>query len=285
MKKAIFLVFVPVLFFGIKLNSSAQVLEGPPRDGVYDKTAITQMLPIPYSPLRESDVIWSKRLWRIIDMREKINQPFYFPLNPQNEWRSFMVILMDALKEGTIQAYSELSDQFLYPISYKELMDKLETTKKQTLKRPDNPDLEFDTLITQHFNPSDVYKIRLKEDYFFDRQRSVMEVRILGICPEVDAYDEKGVYKGVSKPLFWIYFPECRNLFAKNEQFNLHNGSAARLSYDDVFMKRMFNSYVYKEENVYDRKINDYTAGVDALMESERAKNSLLEFEESLWEY
>ncbi len=111
-----------------------------------------------------------------------------------------------------------------------------------------------------------------------------MEVRILGICPMVNSYDEKGDYRG-DKPLFWIYFPECRNVLAKNEQFNLHNGSAARLSYDDVFMKRMFNSYVYKEENVYDRTINEYAAGVDALMESERAKNSLLEFEESLWEY
>src|ERR1039457_426123 len=203
MKKAIFLVLVPVLLLGIKLNSRAQVLEGPPRDGVYDKTAITQMQPIPYSPLRESDVIWSKRMWRVIDMREKINQPFYFPLQPQNGWRSLMQIIMDGLKEGTIQAYSaELSDQFLYPITYKELMDKLEQPKKQHLKRPENPDEEFDTIITQPFNPSDVYKIRIKEDYFFDRQRSVMEVRILGICPEVDAYDEKGNFKGITNPLF-----------------------------------------------------------------------------------
>jgi gliding motility associated protien GldN len=284
MKKAIFLVFIPVLILGIKLNSRAQVLEGPPRDGVYDKTAIKQMLPIPYAPLREADVIWSKRIWRVIDMREKINQPFYFPMTPQNGWRSFIQIVMDAMKEGTIQAYSELSDQFLYPITYKELMDKMETTKKVTLKRPDNPDIEFDTVITQHFNPSDVYKIRLKEDYFFDKQRSVMEVRILGICPMVNSYDEKGEYRG-DKPLFWIYFPECRNVFAQAEQFNLHNGAAARLSYDDIFMKRMFNSFIYKEENVYDRTINEYAAGVDALIESENAKNKLLEFEESLWEY
>jgi gliding motility associated protien GldN len=283
MKKAIFLVFVPLFILGIKLDSKAQVLEGPPRDGVYDKTAITQMLPIPYSPLRESDVIWSKRLWRIIDMREKINQPFYFPIVPQNGWRSLMTIIMDCLREGTLQAYSPESDQFRFPITYKELMDKLETSKKQHLKREDGS--EFDTVILEHFSPESVFRLRIKEDYFFDRQRSVMEVRILGLCPEVDAVDEKGVSKGVSKPLFWLYFPECRVVFAKNEQFNLHNGAAARLSYDDVFMKRMFNSYVYKEENVYDRKISDYTAGVDALLESERAQNSLLEFEESLWEY
>jgi gliding motility associated protien GldN len=284
MKKAVFLVLLAALLAGVKLNARAQVLEGPPRDGVYDKSAMVQMAPIPYCPVREADVIWSKRIWRVIDMREKINQPFYFPTAAQGNWKSFIQIIMDALQEGTIQAYSEMSDQFLFPISYKELMDKMETTKKVTLKRPENPDIEYDTTITTKFNPSDVYKVRIKEDYFFDRQRSVMEVRVLGICPVVNSYDEKGEYRG-DKPLFWIYFPECRNVFAKAEQFNLHNGMAARLSYDDVFMKRLFNSYIYKEENVYDRNINQYAAGVDALLESEKAKNSLLEFEESLWEY
>lgn len=283
MKKAFFLVFISILMIGIKLNVKGQVLEAPPRDGVFDKMVISQMQPIPYSPVREVDVIWSKRLWRTIDLREKINQPFYFPLTAQNGWRSFMQILMDALKEGSIQAYSDLSDQFLYPITYKEIMDKVETSKKETLKRPET-EQEFDTVITIHFNPSDVYKILLKEDYFFDRQRSVMEVRILGICPLKATYDEKGEYIG-DKQLFWIYFPECRNIFARSQQFNLHNGAAARLSYDDVFMKRLFNSYITKEENVYDRQINQYAVGVDALIESDRAKNSLLEFEESLWEY
>ena len=67
--------------------------------------------------------------------------------------------------------------------------------------------------------------------------------------------------------------------------FNLQNGSAGRMTYDDVFMKRMFSSYIYKEENVYDRAINEYSTGVDALLESEKAKNNLYEFESNLWEY
>ncbi|HTX89285.1 MAG TPA: gliding motility protein GldN [Bacteroidales bacterium] len=283
MKKALFLVLVSLLITGVKLNTSAQVLEGPPRDGIYDKQAIVQMEPIPYVPLREADIVWSRRIWRTIDMREKINQPFYYPVQPQNGWKSFVQIILDAMKEGTITAYSPTSDQFLYPITYKELMDKLETPQKVTLKRPDS-DEEFDTVITKPFYASDVKYLRLKEDWVFDKQRSVVEVRILGICPVKDNFDEKGEFRA-TEPLFWVYFPECRPILAKCEQFNLKNGSAGRLSYDDVFMKRMFNSYIYKEENVYDRQINEYALGVDAMLESERAKESLHSFEQNLWEY
>jgi gliding motility associated protien GldN len=284
MKKLLFIALVSALLVGIRLNSYSQVLEGPPRDGVFDRQALPQQTPIPYVYLREADIVWTKRIWRVIDMREKMNQPFYYPEQPQNNWRSFVQILMDGIKEGTITAYSVNSDQFLYPITYKELMDKLETPQKFTLKRPDNPDITYDTVITKPFYASDVKKLRLKEDWFFDKQRSVFEVRILGICPVMDNYDEKGEYRG-DEPLFWIYFPECRSTFVRNEMFNPKNGYAGRLNYDDVFTKRIFESYVYKEENVYDRSISEYATGVDALMESEKAKATLFEFEEGLWEF
>lgn len=284
MKKALFMILFATSLVGIKLTSVAQVLEGPPRDGVYDKQAVLQLQPIPYVYLREADVVWTKRIWRTLDLREKMNLPFYFPEQAQNNWKSFMQILLDAIKEGSVTAYSPLSDEFLYPISYKELMDKLETTQRVTLQRPDNPDITFDTVISKFFYASDVKKLRLKEDWFFDKQRSVFEVRILGICPVMDNYSEEGIYRG-DEPLFWVYFPECRNLFAHNEMFNLKNGSAGRLTYDEVFTKRVFSSYIYKAENVYDRQINQYATGIDALLEAERAKNYLFEFEEGLWEY
>ncbi|MCK9218642.1 MAG: gliding motility protein GldN [Bacteroidales bacterium] len=285
MKKVFFLVLCSFFLMGLKLTSEAQVLEGPPRDGVYDKTAITQVQPIPYTYLREADVIWTRRIWRVIDFREKMNEPFYFPERPQNSWRSFVTIIMDGLREGTITAYSSESDQFLVPLTYKEVKDKLEREDTVKLPRPDNPDIMFDTVIKTEFDPANVKKLKIKEDFYFDRQRSEMAVRILGICPVVDEIDKTTGEKRFEKNLFWIYFPECRNLFAKNEMFNMKNGSAGRLTYDDVFMKRIFSSYIYKEENVYDRSINEYTVGVDALLEAEKAKNSLFEFESDLWEY
>jgi gliding motility associated protien GldN len=257
------------------------VLDTGPRDGIYDKTAILQMVPIPYVPLREADVIWSRRIWREINMKEKMNQPFYFPETPQGTWKSFMQIVLDNLKEGTITAYED--DKFILPRNYNEIMKQSEKTIKKTLLR-EGTDVEYDTTYTESFQSTAVTKLKIKEQWVFDRQRSVLEVRILGICPVKESYTDQGEYRG-DMDMFWIYFPECRNIFAKVEQFNLKNGDAGRLSYDDVFMKRMFSSFIFKEENVYDRKISDYATGVDGLLEADRAKTSLHEFEMSLWEY
>ena len=285
MKKILVLVFITILVMGLKFSSEAQVLEGPPKDGIYDRTTITQMQPIPYVPLREADVIWSKRIWRVLDMKEKMNQAFYYPKEAQNDWKSFCTIVIDALKEGSITAYSPSSDQFLNPITYKELMNTLERTRNyKNLPRNDGTDATYDTTVKETFYSTDVKKLKIKEDWVFDKQRSQMEGRILGIGLIRDKYDDNNVIQG-DEMVCWIYFPECRKILATKEQFNLNNGTAARLSYDDVFMKRMFSSYIYKEENVYDRTILDYAAGVDALLEAERAKAKLFEFEQSLWEY
>lgn len=110
-----------------------------------------------------------------------------------------------------------------------------------------------------------------------------MDVRIIGICPVTDNFDEKGNFRGV-EPMFWIYFPEARPIFAKTEVFNRFNG-AAQLTYDDLFWKRIFSSYIYKVENVYDRKIVDYSQGLDALLEAEQVKKDIFDFEQDLWEY
>ena len=202
MKKAFFLVLFTLVLGGIGLTSYAQVLEGPPRDGVYDKTAITQVQPIPYPYLREADIVWSRREWRVLDLREKMNQPFYFPEKPQNSWRSFVTIIMDGLREGTITAYSNESDQFLVPLTFKELLDKLERSDSVRLPRPENPDILFDTVIKTEFDPANVKKLKIKEDFYFDRQRSVLEVRILGICPVVDEIDRNTGEKRFEKNLF-----------------------------------------------------------------------------------
>mgnify|MGYP001378674052 CR=1 FL=1 len=165
MKKSLFLILVSLFVWGLNQTTYSQVLEGPPRDGVFDRTATMQVQPIPYPYLREADIIWTKRIWRVLDMREKLNQTFYFPEKPQNNWKSFMQIIMDGLKEGTITAYSALSDQFLVPNTYKELMDQLQSTKSMTLKRPYEPYDDYDTVITKNFEAADVKLLRIKEDF------------------------------------------------------------------------------------------------------------------------
>ena len=84
--------------------------------------------------------------------------------------------------------------------------------------------------------------------------------------------------------IFWLYYPECRYVFANWEVFNRQN-DAERRSYEDIFWKRQFNSYVIKESNVYDRNIAEYKTGIDALLESERIKEDLFVMEHDLWNF
>lgn len=265
----------------------AQVMDNPPQDGVYEKILTENRKPIPYAPLRESDAFWTKRYWRVIDMREKINHPFYYPIENLNGRRSLMQVLFDGIKEGTLTAFDPTSDEFLIPQTYDEVMkvlNKVDSTQIE-VEDPYNPGQTIlkDTVIAIDFNIAQVKKIRIKEDWFFDKQRSVMDVRILGICPVFEMLEDDGItFKG-NQPLFWIYFPEARELFAKAEVYNRFN-DAERRTLDDIFFKRMFSSYIYKEENVYDRKIDQYSKGMDALLESERIKNEIFIFEHDLWE-
>lgn len=271
------------LILGISLESEGQILDSP-RDGVYDKIHVSEKKPVTYYPVREADISWKKRVWRTMDLRQKINHPFYYPLEPQKEWKNFMTIIMDAVREGSIVAYDQQDDQFLVPLTYQEIENKFTTVDTTPIFNPNNPTqiLRYD-VIKESFDVSTVQRINIKEDWFFDKQRSVMDVRILGICPVREVYDENGNKSGIEK-MFWIYFPEARPVFAQAIVFNRHN-SAERRTYDELFWKRQFGSYIYKEENVHDRVIQDYAQGMDALLEAERIKSEIAEFEHSLWEF
>lgn len=257
-------------------------------DGVYVKEHTATRTPLAYPYLREADVMWSKRVWRVIDLNEKMNLPLRYPSSKTTADRKSMVdVIMDAIAEGSLTAYSFQDDEFTLPITMKEIESRGGArTDTMKMSRPDPPYDEFDTIIARDFSRDKVIALRVKEDWFFDKQRSVMEVRIIGIAPLIYAVNEQGeVREGNLKiPLFWIYYPEARKLLANAEVFNRANDSERR-SYDDVFHKRLFTSYIYKESNVYDRRIDDYKQGLSALLESERIKDEITNMEHDMWEY
>ena len=123
----------------------------------------------------------------------------------------------------------------------------------------------------------------IKEDWFFDKQRSIQEVRIIGIAPLRESIDDNGNVRGF-EPMFWIYYPQARYVFANAPVFNRQNDSERR-TYEDIFWKRMFNSYIRKESNVYDRTILEYTKGLNTQLESERIKQEIFNFEHDLWHF
>jgi gliding motility associated protien GldN len=283
MKKTAFVIVIMIILTGFSGPVRSQILDNPPQDVIYYGNDMEDVKPIPIEPVRKADIMWSKRIWREIDMRQKMNQPFYYPLEPHNNWKNFITIIMDALKEGSITAYdvSTGTDEFLVPLNYQEVISRQRDTIHRELTRPYPPYDQYDTVIYSEFDPGKVTRVRIKEDWYFDKKRSQMLFRILGICP-VMIKERNG--EEYSEPLFWIYYPEARPILAHAEVFNRFN-DAARRTYDEVFMKRFFNSYIYKEENVYDRRIAEYAQGLDALLEAERIKNELLDFEQSLWQY
>ncbi len=129
----------------------------------------------------------------------------------------------------------------------------------------------------------DIVQYKVKEDWFFDKERSVLDVRIIGIAPVVYNRDADGTITG-TKELFWLYFPECRYVF-QNFFVQSRNNDSQRMSFDDLFWKRMFQSYIDKESNLYDREIDTYKSGVNALLESEKIKEKIFRFEHDLWSF
>jgi gliding motility associated protien GldN len=291
MKKLIVGIFAILLSVGTFAQAPANTTTQPPApkkavdrpvDGYYKKTIAVTSTPVPYAQVREADIFFSKRIWREIDLREKLNAAFASP-------RARLIdIIMDAVLAGELTAYD--------PAPRKEDPngDEFSTILTPTAAMAQFVDSvfvpKFDADGNQiggekkagEFNPDSILKFRIKEDWIFDKQRSVFEPRIVGIAPMVRK--QAGGESFEDQPAFWIYFPEIRNILATRAVVNRHN-DATPLTYDDVFMKRLFSSYIVKESNEKDERIKDYANGINRLYESERIKKSLMDFEHDLWSY
>jgi len=274
-----------ILVFSIIVTFAAGATAQNVLDGVYVREHSPTKSVVPLSYLREADVMWSKKVWQIIDLKEKMNLAFYYPTEKINDRRSLNDILYDAVKEGTLTAYTD--EEFMTPMTREEFQRiggaGVDTTQ---IVDPEPPYMTRDTVIIREFSTSNVVAYRVKEEWFFDKQRSVLDVRIIGLAPLIYAVDDKGNRRegDLRIPIMWIYFPEARKILTNQEVFMRGNDSDRR-TWDDIFQKRMFTSYIYKENNVFDRRIEDYKQGMDALIEAQRIKTEIVNLEHDLWDY
>jgi len=279
------LFLVPVLLLGMFLgnNTVAQVV----LDDIYAPDHVPNRKPIPYAYLREADAMYKKRVWRVIDLREKINLNLYYPTSPIKDRMSLIDLLLNGIANEGVTAYNTDDDRFTQPMSRTQIDNVFDAVEKSQNYTDENGD-EQTVMIKGEITSSEVKQYWLKEDWFFDRKHSTMNVRILGICPirfyvkDGDEGEDAEMRKTMA---FWIYFPEVRRILADHEVFN-NNNDAERRTFDDIFFKRYFNSFIVKVSNVYDdRSIQDYSLGIQSLLEAEALKKQITDYEQDLWEY
>lgn len=212
--------------------------------------------------------------------------PMYYPSKGMDGRKSLIDVIIDAIKYEGLQAYSDNDDEFKVPMNadavsqamgaINDTIDVQDPSTGTWSKKVSLGDIKY----------NEVKQILVKEIWFFDRNYSKIDVRIIGICPIRDQIkSDGGVEQIVKKQVCWIYFPSVRPILARNEVFN-PKGDAQRLSYDDIFMKRYFSSYITAESNVYDnRSIDGYSVGMESMLESERIKGEIANWEHDLWEF
>lgn len=253
------------------------------KDGVYDRVPHATKV-LGWQPVREADILWKKRVWREIDTREKQNVAFRFAGDENTGGGYFIEILMDAIKKGKIKAYSNFDDRFTQALSKEQVLEVM-TGKDDSTPVTDPVTGQVKIVVThKEFDVDLVTKYRLKEDWIFDRNLGRMVVRIIGIAPIVDVLDPNTLTVRAQSPLFWIYYPEAREVLAQYEVYNPDN-DVQRLTWDDYFEGRFFSSRIIKVSNPFDEAISAQHPGMEGLYEAQRTNDMIFNKEHDMWVY
>ncbi len=280
---------VAVVEADIKLDTPRKSLRN---DAVVERNLIKDRTPLAYEHIREDDAVYRQRVWREIDVHEKMNLPFVYAATEDNGSQMFINILLNAIKGGDVTAFDPNDDRFTTPYTFKQIAEKM-VGKPKTMQVPDfkaDPDgskgLMHDTTISEEFNPAMVERYQIKEEWVFDKESSRMYARILGIAPLQTITNSDGSFRAVT-PIFWVYYPDLRPMLTKYEAYNGKN-YGARMSWEELFESRMFASRIIKSsiDNPGDKQINEYIKDpILALLEGDNIKEKIFNYEQDLWSY
>lgn len=247
----------------------------PPPDDFTTREVITQHITLDYQPVRECDILWEKRLWRVIDLREKMNLPFGYPEAPLAQ------ILGMAALAGDLKVYDPGDDHFGQPMTAAALKAALFHTDSIIVV---DPVTEEEKLQVVYSDPdwTAVKRFRLKEAWFFDTRTSSLRFRILGIAPLISVFNSEGDFM-YERPLFWVHYPTARPFLARQKAYTPGDNRSATITWEDMFEMRHFASSVYKENNPYDRRIQDYLTGADVLYQAANINDALFNREQDVW--
>ena len=299
MKLRSFILTVFSICIATSTFAQANILNAKKTDEIGVKTeaqlALDNDKPLEYGYVDDRDILFSKMTWEKIILDERANFPLYYPVDTNNigkDRRSLFDVLFKAIKNGDLAN--------VYDDSY--------FTAKRTLKdieasmtKIDTLDIGFDQynadgfvdpeyIIRRDIQSFDVSAYLIKGLWYFDKRHAELKYRLLGIAPaapDVNFIDSDDESNKQPIAMFWIFYPEAREILHEAKSFNNKN-SAMPVSFDHLLNARRFNGYMYKEENVYgDREVKDYVAdnALMQLLESDRIKDKIRNFEQDMWAY
>jgi gliding motility associated protien GldN len=262
-------------------------------DNAFDKSNLNSRIPLPYEYLRWDDALYAEKVWRELDLREKMNQTFRYDASDDNGSQMFISMLLKAVNSGQVTAFSD--DRFTTPMTTADIQQ-ITAGKADTVPKYDVKDINkiIGYVVTRaSFDPKSVMKLRIKEEWVFDRESSRMFVRILGIAPLKTEYFQDGTGQGSGKErgvsaLFWVYYPDLRPTLAKYEVYNPKNMGQSRMTWEELFESRMFSSYITKStmDNPSNKTIKQYIKDpILALLEGDNIKEKIFNYEQDLWSH
>ena len=256
-------------------------------DNAYDKSSVNSRTPLVYEHLRADDALFAEKVWRELDLREKMNQPFRYKAESDNGSQMFVDMLLKAVNTGQVTAFAD--DRFSTPLLPADIAQKTQGSNDTVpVTDPLDPTKIIKYKVTRaSFSAESVTKIALKEEWVFDRESSRMFCRILGIAPLQTKFFPNGQPMG-NTVLFWVYYPDLRSILTKYEVYNPKNMGQSRMTWEELFESRMFSSYITKStlDNAANRVIRGYIKDpILALLEGDNIKDKIFNYEQDLWSY
>ena len=299
MKKQVLIVLVTLIIFSEQIFAQANLLNAkvPQEVGMLNEQqlALEKSSPIAYGFVDDRDVLWSKTVWETIDLNERINFPYYYPTinngNLSSTRKSLFRVLIDNINSGDITEIYNTS-YFNDKLTPEDLEDRLLSKKLSAVgieKSNSGEEVSEDDFDEYKIETDKVAQYRIKGTWYVNKRLGELKYRLIGIAPvapDVSTLSEgPAAMADALVPLFWVWFPDARESLNKSKVFNTRNSSQP-ITFDNMLNSRRFNSIIYQEENVYeDRAVNQYIYedALRQLLESERIKSEIRDFEQDLW--
>jgi gliding motility associated protien GldN len=258
-------------------------------DQIYSENDIFDgAVPLEYQKVRQTDVPFKIRVWRDIDAREKINSRFNYDGEDDNGNRRFINILLRAIRDNGLTAFNGDDDRFTTPITFDDAMKSFGSGMDTSAVYDMEGNITSYQARNKAVDPDSIYKFRIKEDWFFDRNTSKLYVRIIGIAPIISYRLSTGeIMPNSEHAAFWVYYPDLRPVLVREPAYNQYNPGALT-SWEDVFESREFSGYIVKSDLnnpknlAFKATIKD---PINRLYEGEKVKNHIFDYEQSLWSY